>query len=223
MELSQIVPWGRSYQEYRDMFLLTDKDRARTILGCGDGPASFNAELSRAGGSVVSVDPIYRFGKEKIRQRIVEAYPQVLAQLSLNFSDYLWTKLGGVEELGRLRMQAMELFLADYEAGKKTGRYLAASLPALPFTDKAFDLALCSHYLFLYSAHIGLEQHAASVLELCRVAREVRIYPLVDLDGRRSRHLGPVQALLEESGMEVRLVPVDYRFQKGATEMLVTG
>jgi len=136
------------------MFLLTDKDRARTILGCGDGPASFNAELSRAGGSVVSVDPIYRFSREKIRQRIVEAYPQVMAQLSRNFSDYLWTKLGGVEELGQIRMQAMEMFLSDYEAGKKTGRYLATSLPTLPFMDKAFDLALCSHYLFLYSAHI---------------------------------------------------------------------
>ncbi len=153
MELSQIIPWGRSYQEYRDMFLLTDKDRVRTILGCGDGPASFNAELSRAGGSVVSVDQIYRFSREKIRQHIVEAYPQVMAQLSRNFSDYLWTKLGGVEELGQIRMQTMELFLSDYEAGKKTGRYLAASLPTLPFMDKAFDLALCSHYLFLYSAH----------------------------------------------------------------------
>jgi len=39
MELLQIIPWGRSYQEYRDMFLLTDKDRARTILGGGDSPA----------------------------------------------------------------------------------------------------------------------------------------------------------------------------------------
>ncbi|HHB75407.1 MAG TPA: SAM-dependent methyltransferase [Desulfobulbus sp.] len=221
MELSQIIPWGRSYQEYRDMFLLTDKDRTRTILGCGDGPASFNAELSRAGGSVVSVDPIYRFSKEKIHQCIAEAYPQVMTQLSLNFSDYLWTKLGGVEELGRLRMQAMELFLSDYEMGKKTGRYLAASLPTLPFMDNSFDLALCSHYLFLYSAHIKSARHKASVLELCRVAREVHIYPLVDLDGKRSRHLAPVRALLEESGMEVMLAPVAHRFQKGATEMLV--
>ncbi len=68
---------------------------------------------------------------------------------------------------------------------------------------------------------IDPERHQASVLELCRVAREVRIYPLVDLECKISRHLAPVRALLEEIGMEVMLVPVDYRFQKGATEMLV--
>ena len=41
--LDQVVPWGRSFDEYRRMFALTDADLSRVILGCGDGPASFNA------------------------------------------------------------------------------------------------------------------------------------------------------------------------------------
>jgi len=39
-----IKPWGRSFEEYVRMFSLTPPDLKRKILGCGDGPASFNAE-----------------------------------------------------------------------------------------------------------------------------------------------------------------------------------
>jgi len=38
------VPWGRSFDEYQRMFHLTGKDLRRRILGCADGPASFDAE-----------------------------------------------------------------------------------------------------------------------------------------------------------------------------------
>ncbi len=221
MELSEIIPWGRSYREYIDMFLLSNGDQTRAILGCADGPASFNAELSREGGDVISVDPIYRFSRTAIHQRIVQAYPRVMEQVSQKSSDYVWTTMGNVEALGRQRMHSMELFLSDYEAGRETGRYIAASLPALPFMDQSFALALCSHYLFLYSAQLSLMQHVAAIRELCRVAGEVRIYPLVDLEGKTSRYVAPIRAMLEERGVDVILEPVDHRFQKGATEMMV--
>ena len=61
MELSEIVPWGRSFDEYTKMFSLSESDLKKTILCCGDGPACFNAELSKVGGTVVSVDPVYQF------------------------------------------------------------------------------------------------------------------------------------------------------------------
>jgi hypothetical protein len=41
-KLNEVIPWGRSFEEWRRMFFLTRKDRAGRILGCGDGPASFN-------------------------------------------------------------------------------------------------------------------------------------------------------------------------------------
>ena len=37
-----IVPWGRSFDEYLGMFDLSEDDLARDIVGVGDGPASFN-------------------------------------------------------------------------------------------------------------------------------------------------------------------------------------
>ncbi len=58
------VPWGRNYKEYIDMFALTEEDMKSKIVGFGDGPASFNAEATKRGYKVVSVDPVYQFTKE---------------------------------------------------------------------------------------------------------------------------------------------------------------
>ena len=43
-QLAEVVPWGRTFDEYVAMFSLDATDRSRSILGCSDGPASFNAE-----------------------------------------------------------------------------------------------------------------------------------------------------------------------------------
>ncbi|WP_303904751.1 hypothetical protein [Thiohalomonas denitrificans] len=65
-ELKEFVPWGRSFQEYVDMFALAEEELGKAVLGCGDGPASFNAELTKRGGRFVSVDPLYAFGADAI-------------------------------------------------------------------------------------------------------------------------------------------------------------
>lgn len=221
MELSEVVPWGRSLSEYRKMFSLTDVDLDKKILGCGDGPACFNAELSQIGKNVVSADPVYQFDTEQIRSRIDEIYSDIVEQLSKNRDEYVWRNIGSPGELGKIRMGAMKTFLNDYDAGKAEGRYLNASLPVLPFKNKAFELALCSHYLFLYSEQVNQEKHIASMLELCRVADEVRVYPLLSLDNNISKHLNSVISTLTDNGIATSLVSVDYEFQKGANQMLV--
>lgn len=221
MELSEAVPWGRSLREYKKMFSLTESDLGKKILGCSDGPACFNAELTRLGGKVVSVDPIYQFEAEQIRSRIDEVYSEIIGQMTKNKNDYVWTEIGSIEELGKIRMDAMGIFLSDYDQGKKAGRYINSTLPVLPFKDKEFDLALCSHFLFLYSDQVGRELHIESMRELCRVAKEVRVYPLLALDNKKSAHLGPVLSALADDGVRASLASVEYEFQKGATEMLV--
>ena len=222
MELSKVVPWGRSLNEYKEMFSLSDSDLKKRIIGCGDGPACFNAELSKVANNIISIDPIYQFSAKEIRSRINEVYPQVMEQVSKNKGDYVWKNIANVEAMGNVRMDAMQAFLNDYEQGKKTGRYINASLPTLPFKNTEFELALCSHYLFLYSEHVSQEQHIQSMKELCRVASEVRVYPLLSIANNQvSPHLKPVISALKESGFNASLVPVEYEFQKGATEMLV--
>lgn len=173
------------------------------------------------GVSVTSVDPLYEFSKAKLEQRIEEARNEVMPQVRARLDDYVWRSIASPDELERRRMRAMRIFLDDYEEGRLARRYINASLPTLPFQDNAFDYGLCSHLLFLYSPQLDEQQHIDSVLELCRVAREVRIYPLVSIkDNKRSIHLPAVLSALTESGYRYEEVSVDYEFQRGATTML---
>ena len=216
--LEKVVPWGRSFDEYVAIFSLSNTDLDKRILGCGDGPASFNTELTRRGGSVVSVDPIYQFSERKIKERILETYDQVIEQTKNNKDEFVWTHIKSIEELGRIRMEAMNRFLEDYHNGKD--RYIQAELPTLAFADEEFDLALCSHFLFLYSEHLTVGFHIQSLKELCRIAHEVRVFPLLELGSKKSRHLGAVVDRLNEDGYECTVKKVSYEFQREGNEML---
>jgi len=216
--LDQVVPWGRSYEEYLAMFALTETDLHKRILGCGDGPASFNAELTKRGGKVISVDPLYLFSTEDIKSRIDATLDIVMEQTGKNYNDYTWKHIKDLDELKRVRTSAMNTFLKDFDTKKEN--YIAGELPALPFGDNEFDLALCSHLLFLYSKVLSLEFHIQSMIELCRIAAEVRIFPLLELNRRKSRHVEAVISYLKEKGMLCRIERVPYEFQKGGFEML---
>jgi hypothetical protein len=217
--LDQIVPWGRSFDEYQRMFALSDADLSLRILGCADGPASFNAEATRRGIRVMSADPLYRFTTGAIRDRLAASYEQILEQTRRNQHQFFWNIFPSVEELGRVRMEAMQAFLDDYEPGKRQGRYVDAELPSLPFADQCFDLALCSHFLFLYTEHLPERFHHQAILELCRVAPEVRIFPLVSLNGRRSAYVAAMTEQLREN-CDVSIETVGYEFQRGGNEMM---
>src|SRR5262245_10427013 len=121
--LDQVVPWGRSFDEYVQMFSLSEAELGLRILGCGDGPASFNAEGTRRGVRVVSVDPIYRWKAYEIEQQIGRHYDEVLDQARRNANDFVWKAIPSVDALGEVRMAAMRAFLADFPAGKRDGRY----------------------------------------------------------------------------------------------------
>jgi hypothetical protein len=218
--LDEVVPWGRSFDEYRRMFALSDTDLSRSILGCGDGPASFNAEATGRGTTVVSIDPVYTFDGTQIQARIASTCETILEQTRRNAHEFVWEAIGSVEELGRVRMAAMQAFLDDYPVGGAEGRYVAARLPGLPFADRSFDLALCSHLLFLYSRQLDQPFHVAASAELCRVADEVRIFPLMALGGEPSPHVEPVAVALRSRGFDVSFEKVPYEFQKGADRMM---
>ena len=218
--IDQVVPWGRTLDEYEAMFSLSPQDKAGRILGCADGPASFNAEMTAQGRRVVSVDPLYAFTPEAIAQRGRETFDLVLDQVQRNRRDFVWDRMGSPERLGQLRMEAQHLFLEDFSRGKADGRYIDASLPNLPFAEGSFELALCSHFLFLYSRQFDLEFHVQAMLEMLRVAREVRMFPLRQLGGEPSPHVQGVVAACREAGMLAELVTVDYEFMRNGNQML---
>jgi len=216
MELQNIVPWGRTLAEYRTMFMLTKEELKGSILGCGDEPASFNAEVKALGGSVISIDPIYAFEKEQIAHRIDE----VMAQVRIKADDFVWENIPNPDALYTMRMKAMHTFLEDYAQGKVQGRYIHEELPTLSFKDKQFDVALSSHFLLLYSTHLDEAFHMEAILEMLRVAKEVRIFPIITLEGKKSPHLDGIMATLKTLGYLPTIEKVEYEFQKGGDEML---
>jgi len=220
MKLNTIVPWGRNFDEYQLMFNLSESELNASILGCGDGPASFNAEMTRQGRSVVSIDPIYSFSATQIRQRVEETYATVISQVKRNSEQYIWKNFRDADELGAARLAAMEGFLADYLTGKQEGRYLAQALPKLSFREQQFELCLCSHLLFLYSEQLSFEFHLDAITELLRVAREVRIFPLIKIDGKPSTYPEPLLKQLSQQGIRTSIQTVGYEFQKGGNQML---
>jgi hypothetical protein len=219
--LDHVVLWGRSFDEYQRMFALSASDLDGRILGCADGPASFNAEATRRGHRVVSCDPVYGFARAQIQARIDDSCDQILNQTRQNADRFVWKDgIRDVDELRDVRMKAMRDFLADYDTGRHEGRYLDAGLPALPFADSSFDLALCSHLLFLYSIQLGEDFHLTALRELRRVARDVRVFPLLALDGQRSPFVERCVDELTAGGSQVTIEQVPYEFQQGGNEML---
>lgn len=220
VKLQQVVPFGRSLDEYRKIFNLTDVDLRRRIIGVGDGPASFNAEATALGASVLSVDPIYQFSGADILERFNTVVDDIIEQVAATSNDYVWGYHRSPQDLRQSRSQTIQRFMQDYDQGQREGRYQVQTLPHLDIADNAFDLALCSHLLFLYSDHFDTAFHIDSIREMLRISPEVRIFPLLTLDLLRSQHLDPVIKTFTEAGCSVEQVPVEYEFQKGANKML---
>lgn len=218
--IQEVVPWGRNFDEYSHMFALSAEDLEGQILGCADGPASFHVEARQRGISVTSCDPLYQFSAEQIHARIDETYQLVVDEMHYNRDKFVWSYFDSPETVGQARLSAMKNFLADYAQEENQEGYVNASLPILPFADNQFKLALCSHFLFLYSAQFSEAFHIQSIQELCRVAQEIRIFPLYQLGTSPSPYVEPVKAHFQQAGYQVDLVTVPYEFQQGANQMM---
>lgn len=219
-ELGGVVPWGRNRAEYTAFFDLGDVAPSTRILDCAAGPSSFNAEITRAGFRVISVDPLYEHDAESIRRVCAGASKAMIEGMRKARDRFVWDCLRSPEHAAEVRRVTLDTFLGDYEGGRAEGRYRAAALPDLPFDDRVFDLALCSHFLFLYSHDLDASFHLAAIGEMVRVGGEARVFPLLDMDGQPSGHVEPVRGALEATGYATSIETVDYEFQRGGNEML---
>lgn len=218
--LKNVVPWGRNFREYVNMFNLTENDLTKKIAGFGDGPASFNYEATEKGCDVVSFDPVYQFSKEEISKRIEEVRIIVMQQMKENMDNYIWKNIRNLDELENLRMSAMRLFLSDYECGKSENRYIVHTLPErLSYNDNAFDIGLSSHFLLMYTS-LGYDFHIKSMSEMLRVCKEIRIFPIVDLDANKTLLIEDVIDYFKNH-YDVEIIKTNYEFQKGENKLLI--
>lgn len=218
--LNDVVPWGRNFSEYVNMFNLTESDLSKKIAGFGDGPASFNYEATAKGYDVVSFDPVYQFSKEEISKRIEEVRIIVMQQMKENMDNYVWENIRNLNELENLRMSAMRLFLSDYDCGKAENRYIFHALPEkLPYNDDTFDIGLSSHFLMMYTS-LGYDFHIKAISEMLRVCREIRIFPIVDLDANKTSLINDVLSYFNNH-YTAEIVTTNYEFQKGENKLLI--
>lgn len=219
-KLESVVPWGRNLDEYRLMFCLSDSDMSKKIAGFGDGPASFNYEATQKGYSITSFDPIYQFSKADLQKRINDVRISVMQQMRENVDNYVWTNIKNLDELENVRMSAMKLFLEDFEKGKQGGRYIYHELPnRLMYSDDTFDIGLSSHFLLMYTV-LGYDFHIQAMTEMLRICREIRIFPIVDLDANKT---DLIQSVIEyfEQRYNVEIRKTQYEFQKGDNKLLI--
>ncbi|WP_136520388.1 MULTISPECIES: methyltransferase domain-containing protein [Cellulomonas] len=210
---------SRSAEEYRAFFALTDDDLAGRVLDCSAGASGFTAALGAAGADVTAVDPTY-VDRDALRDEVARSAAAGVALVDAHDDRFTWSWYGSPARRRELREAALAAFLDDLDA--RPDRYVVGALPDLPFEDDAFDLALCSHLLFTWAGSFDAEWHHAALTELLRVADEVRVYPLVHLGaGEPVAFLPALLDRLRSEGRTVRLVPVAYEFQVGATQMLV--
>ena len=221
-KLNSVVPWGRNMEEYAQMFCLNESDLAKNIAGFGDGPACFNCEMTEKGGKVTSFDPIYRFSETDLEKRIEEVRVVVMQQMRENMENYVWKNIKNLDELEYTRMSAMRKFLSDYEKGKAEGRYVCHELPnRLNYEDNYFDIGLSSHFLLMYTS-LGYDFHIAAMTEMLRVCKEIRIFPIVDLDANKTDLAEKVVGHFKKD-YKVEIVKTEYEFQKGENKLLIIG
>jgi hypothetical protein len=222
LQLEDVVLLGRTFDEYRAYFALTDRElRGARVLDMGSGVSSFGVEARALGYDVVGADPIYGAEAEALERKCRADLDEVVRQLPAVQQNYVW---GGfyrdIPDLARQRETAYRRFLADYRP--VSDRFVRATLPETGFAARRFTLTLVSHFLFLYDDRFDYAFHKAGLLELGRITDgEIRIFPLANLRAEPSPH---VERFIEDADRprwRIEKRAVDFEFLKGSGEMLV--
>jgi hypothetical protein len=218
--MRKLVLWGHDVDEYREMFDLSTADLSSRLLEYGCGASAVNAELHDRGIQVTACDPLFNLDKSTLVAIIPSIFGEMVELVIKDQDKFDFTDYGTLDALIAKRRLGMEKFFADYEQGKVEKRYLPITGDTLPFPNFEFDFALSSHYLFAAFDNQDVDFQLQAIRELARVAKEVRIFPLINRYGQPSPFLGPVLLGLQQEGYGVEVREVKYDLQPKGNAML---
>lgn len=218
LQLDDFLITGRTFEEYVAFFDLNAQTmKNMRVLDCPSGASSFITEAKSRGIAASGCDVLYCYDRDALRAQGEKSIEKIYADTSW-MADNNFDFYHSIERHKEHRIGALEAFCADYN----TKDYWFAELPKLPYADNSFDLVLSSHLLFVYDDRLDLAFHEASIAEMLRIGREVRIFPLVDYKNSRVDELDNLSPfayqIAEKFGGEI--VKVGFEFQKNAGYML---
>ncbi len=215
LNFENIAITGRIFEEYSAFFDLELEDlKSKKILDCPSGASSFVQTLKQNGIFAKGVDIIYKFTKDEIEKQGIKTLEKIYQNTSWMDAykmDFYKTK----ENHKKHREDALKGFLKDY----KLDDYIYCELPNLPFENKEFDLLLSSHLFFVYDDRLDYDFHKNSILEMLRVSKEVRLFPLVDIQNSKvleEKNFSPfVYKIIEELSKDFKceIIKTDFEFQ----------
>ncbi|WP_116189960.1 class I SAM-dependent methyltransferase [Paenibacillus taihuensis] len=212
----------RSFEEYVRMFDLEDVDlhACGKLLDIAAGASSFTADACERGLDAYAVDPRYAKLSEQLAAEAREEIDVSTAKLMSVGGKYDLSYYGSFEQHRAGRIRSLESFAAQYSRDEeRKKRYLAGSLPSLPYSDGEFGIVLCSHFLFLYEDQFDYEFHLRAVMEMIRVCKPggiVRIYPIVSLRWEPYSELERLRSDLGRNGVTTGLFQSKLPFIPGS-------
>jgi hypothetical protein len=220
LDLERIVFIGRTFEEYLDMFSLSEEElQGKKILDCPAGACSFTAIGNKIGLDVTACDIAYYHSGEDLKNKGLQDIEHAMEHMQKAQNKYNWDYFNDIEGLRKHRLSALQA--CAYDMRESNERYVPVTLPSLPFKNAEFDILLSAHFLFMYADRLDYQFHIEALNELLRVTKEeVRIFPLVDLEGKRYEHLDKLISYLADNGCTVEEVNVTYEFQTNANSML---
>jgi len=218
--MRRLVLWGHHLDEYRDMFQLSEADLTKRFLEYGSGATAVNFELQDLASECISCDPWFHLNIAALKTEITANFDARLQQFKTEKQVFDLSRYGDLDTLLAYRREGIATFLADYDQGRLDKRYLPVVDTELPFGHFAFDFALSAHCLFADLDYQTVDYHVGVIKELARVAKDVRIFPLVDARGIPSPLLGPVLLALQQANYGVEVRDVSYHLQPKGNAML---
>ena len=211
--------WGLSYENIMQMSDLNDIDGIK-ILDCMGAPSSFNSIGNAKGGNIISCHDVYGSSKEQLQHKMTDKLGQTIRSIEEHPERFVSSEVEGPKEYEKFLIKNMQTFFTDYKDNPEQESYSTDALPNLGFTNCHFDIAICRHFLFARDHVFNLDFHLQCVNEMCRVAKEVRIFPLLNSLGKQSELLPQLIEKLQNEQYDLEIRNVGYEFQRGGNAML---
>jgi hypothetical protein len=206
--------WIHTYEDYLNIFALSDGDLDKSIIIYPAGISNFIAKLPKKNINSVAADENYQMTPMKIDQYVLNRMQKLEEKLNtISLRD---------DSRNRILQQARDAsedFKKDFPAGKLEGRYQAMQMPLLPAKNQSYEIALCPRCP-LQNKDKNHNKALDIINELCRIAYDVRIFVSVSDQDSFQHSLGPLLIQLQDKDAFVTINDIAIKTPNTHTAML---